>query len=101
MPYLDNIAYTTHAIQRLDERGISQMFVEIALEEGEVIEEYDTNEEARYLIHHKFERLKTDYKLIYHVVAADQAQGRTVVITAYDPRNQSDQWSDDYKTRLD
>lgn len=103
MPYLDNIAYTAHAIQRLDERGISQTLVEEALAEGEVIEEYDTSEEARYLVCHDFggEKAEVPPRIIYHVVAADQAHGRTVVITAYDPRTQANRWSDDYKTRLD
>ena len=77
------------------------MIVEEALEKGEVIEEYDTNEEGRYLLFYRAERPVGGYEIIYHVVAADQPQGRTLVITAYDPRNQSDQWSDDYKTRLD
>lgn len=102
VPYLDNIAYTAHAVQRLDERGISQSIVEEALEHGEIIERYDTAEEARYLLHYRFEgRNENLPPMIYHIVAADQAHGRTLVVTAYDPRTQSDRWSDDYKTRID
>lgn len=70
---------------------------------GKVIEEYETHEEARYLLYHDFPDIDVSPNLdiIYHVVAADQAHGRTLVITAYDPRNQPDRWADDYKTRLD
>ncbi|MCS3937169.1 hypothetical protein GGP80_003178 [Salinibacter ruber] len=99
MPYLDNIAYTTHAVQKMDQRGMVKEMIENALANGEMIEEYETSEEARYLIHWK-RGLGQLVKHI-HVVAADQALGRTVVITAYDPRSQADRWSDDFKTRID
>ena len=99
MPYLDNIVYTAHAVQQIDQRGLMQEMIERALANGEVIEEYKTTEEARYLIHWEWDI--GQYPKHIHVVAADQAHGRTVVITAYDPRSQADRWSDDYKTRLD
>lgn len=99
MPYLDNIVYTTHATQQIDQRGLWQKSIEMALANGEVIEEYKTDEEARYLMHWVDDH--GQYPTPIHVVAADQAEGRTVVITAYDPRSQPDRWSDDYKTRLD
>lgn len=99
MPYPDNIAYTTHAIEQMDQRGIPQFLVEEAIANGEIIEEYDTTEERRYLLCWTSE--ESEYAQYYHVVAADQAHGRTLAITAYDPRSQADRWSDDFKTRLD
>ncbi|WP_423825267.1 DUF4258 domain-containing protein [Salinibacter ruber] len=51
VPYPDNIAYTAHAVQQMDQRGIAKNVVEKALANGEVIEEYETDEEARYLVH--------------------------------------------------
>lgn len=99
MPYLDNIGYTTHAVQQMDQRGLPRWMVEKALENGEVIEEYETDEEARYLMH--WDRGRVEYSRPIHVVAADQGHGRTLVITAYDPRSQPDRWSDDFKSRVD
>jgi len=99
VPYLDNVAYTTHAIQQMNQRGLMPLTIERTLANGEVIEEYDTDEEGRYLMHWK--RELGPYHKHIHVVAADQAHGRTVVITAYDPSLQTDRWSDDFKTRLD
>lgn len=99
MPYPDNIVYTAHAIEQIDRRGISPGIVEAVLENGEIIEEYDSDEEARYLMHFSWE--EESFPLHFHVVAADQACGRTMVITAYDPTNQPDRWDDDFKTRLD
>lgn len=107
MPYLDNIHYTTHALERIDERGISLRDVEATLRYGEVIEEYKTDEEARYLMHRSpvvesgSVPEEVDVELHFHVVAADQFPGRTVVITAYDPSKQPERWSDDYKRRID
>ncbi len=92
MHYLDNIAYTAHAVQQMDQRGMVKDMVEEALA-------YETGEEARYLMHWKWE-IEHHVKHI-HVVAADQAHGWTVVITAYDPRSQANRWSDDFKTRVD
>lgn len=103
MPYLDNILYTDHALERMDKRGLSQEFVEQTLANGEVIEEYETSEEAPYLMHWK-QPTGTEMPLPdrhFHVVAADQSSGRTIVITAYNPASQSEQWDDDYKRRLD
>ncbi len=99
MPYPDNIVYTAHAVEQMDKRGISQFIVERAIANGEVIEEYDTSEERRYLLH--WDDDYAEFMMPYHVVAADKSDGRTIVITAYDPRSQADRWSDDFKTRLD
>ena len=99
VPYPDNIAYTAHAVQQMDQRGIAKNVVEKALANGEVIEEYETDEEARYLVHWNEEIQQ--YTRHIHMVAADQAHGRTVVITAYDPRSQADRWSNDFRTRVD
>lgn len=101
MPYLDNIAYTAHAAQQMDQRGLGKTFVEMTLANGEVIEEYKTDEEARYLMHWAMDLEGASFTHHLHVVAADQAHGRTLIITAYDPRSQEDRWSDDFKTRLD
>lgn len=51
MPYLDNVVYTAHVIEQIDRRGIPPRIVEAVLKNGEVIEEYDSDEEARYLMH--------------------------------------------------
>lgn len=76
--------------------------VEQAFSNGEIIETYDTSEELRYLLFNDV--LEGDEQELYypiHIVAADQSIGRTIVITVYDPRTQSDRWSDDYKIRID
>jgi hypothetical protein len=94
VPYLNNVVYTPHAVRRMDERSIEEARVYEALQNGEIIEEYDTDEERRYLIMHRDESdsiystsgLKVlTVPSVIHVAAADQAIGRTVVITAYDP----------------
>lgn len=103
MPYLDNIAYTAHCVQRMDQRGMMRDWIEKALANGEVIEEYKNNEEARYLMHWKWRASQYHphgHRHI-HVVAADRSHGQTVVITAYNPRSQANRWSDDFKTRID
>lgn len=102
MPYLDDVLYTPHAIQRMDERGITVLDVERVLANGHIIEEYETGEERRYLIlggstpppHSRGTETRP-----LHVVAADQAIGRTIVITAYDPRQGPGSWGDDFRTR--
>lgn len=86
----------------MSQRGLEKVFVEATLANGEVIEEYESSEEARYLMHWEMELGEASFSRHLHVVAADQAHGRTLVITAYDPqRSQPDRWSDDFKTRLD
>jgi len=105
VPYLDNIVYTTHAIRRIHERRINKEHVEKALSNGEVIEEYETDQEKRYLVNWASEpplgAPSAGPTFRCHVVAADLARGATVVITVYDPREKRGEWSDDFRTRLD
>lgn len=93
--------YTAHALERIGQRYPNGTdFIEKAIRYGDIIEEYETDEEARYLIHWSLS-LGEHMVLHLHVVAADQSIGRTVVITAYDPSNQPERWSDDYKQRIE
>jgi hypothetical protein len=104
VPYLDNVVYTPHAIEQMDERLITSDMVEAALANGEVIEEYETSEESRYLILGEVIYRRGAPGRVrrgpLHVVAADQAHGRTLVVTAHDPREGPGNWSDDFRTRL-
>jgi hypothetical protein len=103
VPYVDNIHYTTHVLERINQRdGIDIPMIEATLEHGEVIEEYETEEESRYLMHYSRKlEAPLERERHYHVVAADQSTGRTVVITAYDPTEHPERWSEDYKRRVD
>lgn len=106
MPYPENVYYTTHAIERMHARFIRKQVVEDALMNGEVVEEYNTSEEARYRIHWESPRSDEDSNVpqalrTFHVIAADQAGGRTVVITAYRPGLEPERWDDDLKRRAD
>lgn len=82
----------------MEREFIHTHYIEKTLRYGDVVEKYDTDEEARYLMHWKVMDEPVEFHI--HVVAADQSRGRTVVITAYNPAKQADRWSDDYKRRL-
>lgn len=94
MPY-SAIEYSTHARQRMFERGLDVEDVEQALHAGEVIEEYpDTGRGASYLI------LGWSRERPLHVVASDKpARQVTIVVTLYDPRTDPDEWTSDYRNR--
>ncbi|MBZ0301194.1 MAG: DUF4258 domain-containing protein [Anaerolineae bacterium] len=75
------LIFRVHAIQKMFERGISQMDVRTVIEHGEVIREYpdDTPYPSRLVLGWREKRP-------LHVVAADNdADDETIIITAYEP----------------
>lgn len=77
----ERLIFRVHAVQRMLERGISDVDVRQALHEGEVIEDYpdDTPYPSRLVLGFRGDRP-------IHVVAADDSEGRqTVIITVYEP----------------
>ena len=84
--------YRLHAIERMFQRDISELDVEKAVEEGDIIESYlDDKPYPSYLILHF---LGTQ---AIHVVYAKDTDGNIVVITAYYP--DPDKWKNNFKIR--
>jgi hypothetical protein len=70
------VIFRVHAVQRMFERGITEVEVRDAIENGEIIEQQD---EARLILGYCEGRP-------IHVSTIDDAQARaTVVITVYEP----------------
>ena len=86
------IVFRAHAVRRMFERGITVDDVRQVVREGEVIEEYDTDEPYR-------SRLMLGWVAsgALHVVAADDGRGATFVITVYRPDPQA--WEDGFRVR--
>ena len=98
MPFPGSIKYSSHARKRCLEGGYSHEAVRTALRDGETIEAYpDTGRGTSYLLLHWIEGRPV------HVVAADKEPSseppHTLVITVYDPRTDSDEWTDHFSER--
>ena len=95
MPYPDAVEYSRHGAKRRIEYGYSHAEIRAALQDGEIIEEYEnTGRGPSYLLLHWTESRPV------HVVAADKAEAeKTIIITLYDPHSQADKWTDDYRRR--
>ncbi len=82
-----------HAIQRMFQRGVTEMDVREILATGEAIETYpdDTPYPSRLVLGWYRGRP-------FHVVVADNAAAQeTIVITVYEP--DPDQWEDGFRRR--
>ncbi len=89
----DSIIFRVHAVERMFERGISELDVRDVLENGEVIEAYPDNipYPSRLL-------LGTCEGRPIHVLASDDLLERAVVIiTVYEP--DPSQWDASFKRR--
>jgi len=90
---LGHLVFRPHAIQRMFERRISRSQVRRALEEGQVIEDYqdDMPYPSRLVLY-------WNESVPLHVVAArNQEEGETIVITVYEPDPQK--WDSDFRRR--
>ena len=87
------IRFTLHALQRSDERGLSQIEIAAIVERGEIIREYpDDQPWPSYLV------LGFDGSTPIHVVVAREPEERTcLVVTAYVPTGK--EWSEDFSER--
>ena len=86
--------YRQHAIQRMFERGITQVDVEAALSTGKVIEDYPNDyplPSCLWLGH-------IGNRPVHIVFADDKLKGERIIITVYDP--DPSQWSADFTTRV-
>jgi len=90
-----DIIYRVHALERMFERGITVKDIRVAIENGEIIENYS-------------DPLAYPGRLIYtqrgkgplHVVVADnEAEDQAIVITSYRPDRF--RWTDDFRRRRD
>ena len=88
---LETIIITQHSRKRFYERGISILDVCMAINTGEIIEQYsdDFPFPSCLIMGHSEER-------IIHVVASIN-EGMMYIITAYVPDNA--EWENDFKTR--
>ena len=87
-----SIVWTTHILERLQERGIHPSDVKHCIMDGEIIEQYpDDYPHASCLIL----GANVNNKYIHAVISADNE--KIWAITAYYPT--SDKWENDYKTR--
>ena len=88
------IEWRKHALERMLERNISRSEVKIALQEGKIIESYETDVpfESALLLHRGIKPL--------HVVASlDETTQTIYIITAYVPS--LTHFNEDFKTRRD
>ena len=86
------IQWTNHTISKLLQRNISQLDVEIALNEGEIIEHYANDYPFPSCLVKGF----TSNMSCLHIVLAVNDE-KLWIITAYSPS--LDQWESDFKTR--
>lgn len=87
------LVFRVHAIRRMFERGISSEDVRHVLDTGSTIESYpeDTPYPSRLVLGFLGARP------LHVVVADDEIEGQTVVITAYEPDPES--WDETFRTR--
>ena len=90
--FLEKIAVTEHAQQRLEERKIGLSDVMKVIAEGEIIKQY---EEDKPLSSCLILGMSINNKYLHVVVSTDDEY--IYLITAYYPS--LDQWEEDYKTR--
>ena len=88
-----DIRFSSHAIQRMFERGLSQRAVRDAVFSGEVVADYadDKPYPSQLLLHFN------DEQPLHVVVAYNRGVDQCVVVTTYVPS--TDQWEPDFKTR--
>jgi hypothetical protein len=89
----ERLIFRVHAVQRMFQRGITEMDVRQVLESGEVIEDYPDDQPypSRLILGWCGSRP-------VHIVAADNHEARTtIVITAYEP--DPDRWESGFKRR--
>lgn len=91
---MGKLIFRVHAVQRMFERGISREDVASVLETGEIIREYEDDKPfpSRLVLGWRNERP-------LHVVAADDDNDQTIVITAYEP--DSAIWQAGFKKKKD
>ena len=88
----DRMFVTEHAAERFRQRGIRTKDIRIAIENGEIIEQYpDDYPFPSCLIYGK-----DDNNKVLHVCVSDEGSASRI-ITAYYP--DLDKWSDDLKER--
>jgi hypothetical protein len=88
------LIFRTHAIQRMFQRRINETEVRYILITGENIEAYpnDTPYPSRLILGW------IDKRPLHIVVADNEPDGETIVITVYEP--DEEQWSPDFKRRV-
>lgn len=89
---MSKLIFRVHAIQMMFERSISRDDVRHVVENGEVIREYpdDTPFPSRLILGWREKRP-------LHVVAADDGDDQTIIITAYEPDPAI--WEPDFKKK--
>ena len=89
---MSKLVFRVHAIQKMFERSISRENVRHVIDNGEIIREYpdDTPFPSRLM-------LGWDSERPLHVVAADNEDEETIIITAYEPDPMI--WESDFKKK--
>lgn len=89
---MSKLIFRVHAVQKMFERNISRENVRDVIDNGEIIREYpdDSPFPSRLM-------LGWDDERPLHVVAADNDEGETIIITAYEPDPMI--WEDDFKKK--
>jgi len=87
------IVYRAHAVQRMFERQIAPKKVRLALEAGDIIEDYSAELSGPGQLILGFQGVRP-----FHVVASQSLNGeRVTVITVYIPH--PEKWKSDHRTR--
>lgn len=89
------IYFTRHAIQRLYERSISKNDIREAVENGEVIKEYNDDKPfpSRLLL---YACSKRNLHVVYSIEPGS-IEEKCIIITVYEPSPM--EWADDFRTR--
>lgn len=90
---MNRLSFRVHPIQRMFERNITHDDVRYVIEYGQTIRNYpdDTPYPSRLLLGWRGTRL------LHGVVADNETDGETIIITAYEPA--PEQWDDSFRTR--
>ena len=94
MSEIGKLIFCTHAIQRMFQRQINETDVRHILTTGETIEVYpdDPPYPSRLVLGW------IDKRPLHIVVADNESDGETIVITVYEP--DQEKWNADFKRRL-
>ena len=89
---IGNIEWRQHALERMLQRGISRNEVKLAIKNGEIIEQYETDKPFKSALFFHFMT-----KTIHVVASFDEKEKIVYIITTYIPN--IEHFNSDLKTR--
>lgn len=89
----DNLFFSRHAVLRMAQRDIATFEVRIAVERGEIIEDYPNDHPYPSVLVLAF----VEDEPMHVVIALNKSEQTCIIVTMYLPDRRK--WSDDFKRR--